>query len=152
MRVLSYYLGIAALWATACVPWRSGEGRVEMTGRVVANVLRVSDTLRIQRVIRNGGTRPIYVSWGSTDVSFSVRYSAGALACTNDGVHTLGQIQARIDPGGTLERPVAFPLRWLSRCGPGRYTVDASQFYSWDLQNRRGREVRLADLQLTILP
>lgn len=131
-----------ALTHEACLPWRTRPGHVVMDGRLRASNLLVTDTLRILRTIRNTGRRPISVTWGGTDVSFTVRDSLGRQACRYTDASTLVEVGATVQPGDTLARNVAWPLRRLSECGPGRYTVDASLWY-FPRRRGEGKAVKL---------
>lgn len=133
-------LGLVSVSLTACasLPAWIAPSRVELQAWLVDSVLTTRDTLRVRRTIANRGPRPIYLTWGSTDVSFTVRDTAGRPACVYTGVYTLAQVIVRVAPGGTTTHHLDWPLSWLSRCGPGRYTVHADEGYAHDVQGRRG--------------
>ena len=124
--------------ASACVPWHRGD-RVTMTGHLVSAELRTNEILLIRRIIRNGGSRPVYLHWGPGMPQYSMRDSLGRRACYTDGPFSLVGAAFTVSPRDSLPHDTQWPLRGLSNCGPGRYTVDASMTYSLSSTDSRGR-------------
>lgn len=148
-------LAMGGVGGAACarLPQWLAPSRVEMQAWLVDSVLTPQDTLRIRRVIRNNGPRPIWMSWTTTDVSFVVRDTSGRAACTYNGVYLLGQIVVRVAPHAEATHHVNWPLAYLSDCGPGVYVVDVSDGYATGERGTgRGGALRVPVLPLTVRP
>jgi hypothetical protein len=120
--LLAVLIGAAAV-AGGCLPRAHWRPPVELTARLADSVLPPAGTLRIERRVANRGVRTLALASGTTEVPFSLTDSAGRPACPYTGAYTLGLVLQELPPGTAAERPVAFPLRGLERCGPGRYVV-----------------------------
>jgi hypothetical protein len=147
-------LGRALLLTSSagCLSFPASGLRIQLTSYLADSVLTVNDTLRVDRFVVNRGRRPVWVSWGTTDVPFQITDSTGRIVCRYAGVYTLGLINVQLPAGDSIPRPFAWPLRDLADCQPGTYSLTTvARFYTNEYASGRATVLTTPPTRLHII-